>query len=255
MNTIFIFLIVAILAMFVIAQVIFKKLQSKKLSETKSNSDVEQMVNAYRNGLKYKKARTRLWELMIIVPAVIALLGTGGYIFIEYRDNIRTSMPHFLEQDDEYYNEYYKQEFQAYKQTMVNKAKGWLEKDQQKFDNLIKVYPYSWVRTLYEEDVKKSEENLQKAKDYSFETYIQEANGKYIMFKLLLLIWFMLLVLQIVLYCVSPKQNHVVKYIRTDIKIISGIIFLTFLINIIFGTFTWTESSVLICIGILSMCL
>lgn len=109
MNTIFIFLVVAILAIFIIAQVIFKKLQNRKFSEAESNSDIEQMVNAYKNGLKYKRARTRLWELMIIVPAIIALLGFGGYFVASNYQNIRILYPHFLKAPAEfYYQEYEK---------------------------------------------------------------------------------------------------------------------------------------------------
>ena len=262
MNTIFIFLVIAVLAVFVIAQIMFKKLQKQHLSAVESKSDIEQMVNAYRSGAQYKRARTRLWELIIIVPAIIALLGAGGYMLVKYHDNIRTSMPHFLEQDDEYYM----QEFQAYKQTMVTNAKGWLEKDQKKldelikdypysWDRLIKDYPYSWVRRKYEEDVEKSKESLQQAENYSFETYIQGPSGKYSKFKLFLLVWFMFLVLQIVLYFVNLKQNSVVKNARKGMKVMSGIIFLIFLIHIIFGIFTWTEILVIICLGILSICL
>ena len=251
MNTIFIFLVIAVLAVFVIAQIMFKKLQKQHLSAVESKSDIEQMVNAYRSGAQYKRARTRLWELIIIVPAIIALLGAGGYMLVKYHDNIRASMPHFLEQDDEYYM----QEFQAYKQTMVTNAKGWLEKDQKKLDELIKDNPYSWVRRKYEEDVEKSKESLQQAENYSFETYIQGPSGKYSKFKLFLLVWFMFLVLQIVLYFVNLKQNSVVKNARKGMKVMSGIIFLIFLINIIFGMFTWTEILVIICLGILSICL
>ncbi len=190
MNTIFIFLIVAILAIFIIAQVILKKLQSKNFSEAESNSDIERMVNAYRSGAQYKRARTRLWELMIIGPAIIALLGFGGYYVALNYQKFETSYPHFLKAPAEVYH----QEYERVKQERIEAAESDYNEFKMEYERVKNNHPeYSFERA--EKRLQELAEEVQKAKSYEFSDYekrqSKERNALRIMLIVSIVLWYL----------------------------------------------------------------
>ena len=191
MNTIFIFSVVAILAIFIIAQVILKKLQSKNFSEAESNSDIERMVNAYRSGAQYKRARTRLWELMIIVPAVIALVAFAVIAILDKnkQDKQNVEKGKNQEQVSQTSNNStflfyliphgevgYKAHYVKIKQQKVQKAQKVLSDIEQEMSEHSELYNHD-LRSV---ELAIHQRKLAEAKAYSFQDYVKNTSINYL---------------------------------------------------------------------------
>ena len=181
MNTVFIISVVA-LAVFVIAQVIFKKLQSKKLSDTESK------IKAYKNGAQYKKARARLWKLIIIIPAIIALV---VFAVIEILDENKQNIEKGENQEQVSHTSHistflfyliphseigYKAHYVEIKDQKVKEAQKALSDIKQEMSERPDIYNQD-LRTV---ELNIHQQKLAKAKAYSFHDYVKNTSVGYV---------------------------------------------------------------------------
>lgn len=190
MKTNFIILVLA-LAVFVIAQVIFKKLQRKSPSKVESNSDTEQMVNAYHNSVQYKRVRIRIGKLMIIVSAIIILVTFGGMIILNEKnqDKQNIEINEHKEQASKVSHNLnfffyliphseigYKAHYVEIKDQKVKEAQKALSDIKQEMSERPDIYNQD-LRTV---ELNIHQQKLAKAKAYSFHDYVKNTSVGYV---------------------------------------------------------------------------